>query len=216
MSRQPRPETPHLIDPAQPRPARFTDVTVRPARDSDVPAFQELYAHHVTTTIATFEEVPPAREEMLRRLRAVQSAGLPYLAAELEGEVSGFCYAAPFRARSAYRFLVEDSIYVKPGIEGRGVGRALLTALIDRCTMLGYRQMIAVTGVTAQDTRSTLLHERLGFERVAHLKGVGFKQNQWVDIVMLQRSLGDGDATLPPPPEGFEREFIPLIRPAIL
>ncbi len=203
------------IDPnQQPRPARFDDVIIRPAQDADVPALHAIYAHHVQTTVATFEEVPPAVEEIARRLRMVQSAGLPYLVAQLEGRVAGFAYASPFRARSAYRFLVEDSIYVEPGIEGRGVGRAVLTALIDRCTMLGYRQMMAVTGVTGDHNRSTMLHEKLGFERVARLRSVGFKHNRWVDIVMLQRKLGDGDDTLPPPPEGFEHDLIPLPKPS--
>ncbi len=165
-------------DQHQPRPARFDDVTIRPAQDADVPALHAIYGHHVRTTVATFEEDPPSLDEMARRLRMVQSAGLPYLVAQLEGRVAGYAYASPFRARSSYRFLVEDSIYVEPGFEGRGVGRAVLTALIDRCTMLGYRQMIAVTGVTGEHNRSTLLHEKLGFEQVARLKAVGFKHNR--------------------------------------
>jgi L-amino acid N-acyltransferase YncA len=199
--------------PPQPRPARFDDVTIRPAQDADVPALHAIYAHHVQTTVATFEEVAPTVEEMARRLRMVQSAGLPYLVAQLEGRVAGYAYASPFRARSAYRFMIEDSIYVEPGIVGRGVGRAVLTALIDRCTMLGYRQMVAVTGITGENNRSTQLHEKLGFERVARLRSVGFKHNRWVDIVMLQRALGDGDDTLPPPPEGFEHDLIPMPKP---
>ncbi len=145
----------------------------------------------------SFEEEPPAPAELARRRADVLARALPYLvAASPQGAVLGYAYAAPYRARSAYRYSVEDSIYVAPEAGRRGVGRALLSELVRRCTAAGYRQMVAVIGDSANDA-SIGLHERLGFRRAGLLPAIGFKHGRWVDSVLMQRELGDGAATLP-------------------
>lgn len=171
-------------------------VAIRPSREEDVPAIAAIYRHHVLNGIATFEDVPPEPDEIASRRRAVLDRGLPYLVAEEAGRVVGYCYAAPYRTRSAYRFTLEDSIYIDADEVGRGIGRALLAALIERCAALGYRQMIAVIGGREQ-WPSIRLHEALGFERVGRLPAVGFKFAGWIDVVLMQRPLGRGAATLP-------------------
>ena len=174
-------------------------VTVRPAAAEDVPAIQAIYAHHVLHGIASFEEEPPDHAEMSRRLADVLARGLPYLVAEDRpgsGAILGFAYAGPYRARPAYRYALEDSVYVLPGKGGRGIGSTLLGALIERCTALGYRQMIAVIGDSG-NAGSIRLHARHGFRNVGTLASVGFKHGRWVDSVFMQRTLGPGDGTLP-------------------
>lgn len=171
---------------------------VREARPDDLSAIQAIYAHHVRTGLASFEEKPPDREEMARRYEATRARGLPYLVAELDGAVRGYAYAGPYRPRPAYRYCVEDTVYVAPGFEGRGAGSALLAALVDRCTTLGYRRMIAVIGDSA-NLASIRLHERHGFQRCGLIPSVGFKFGRWVDSVLMQRPLGPGDSTLPEP-----------------
>lgn len=169
---------------------------VRPATEADVPAIQRIYAHHVLHGLASFEEVPPGMEEMLRRFRDVTGRGMPYLVAEVGGRVAGYCYAAPFRARAGYRFTLEDSVYVENGRAGQGIGRALLEALLVRCERGPWRQMVAVIGDSA-NTASIRLHHALGFQHAGALRAVGFKLGRWVDSVYMQRPLGAGDATLP-------------------
>jgi phosphinothricin acetyltransferase len=173
-------------------------VTVRPARPEDLPRVREIYAHHVLNGLASFEETPPDLAEITRRFEATREGGMPYLAAEDSNtkEVLGYAYAGPYRPRPAYRFSVENSVYVAPGLEGRGVGRALLEALIGRCTALGLRQMIAVVGDSGH-LPSIAFHESLGFTRVGTLRAVGFKFGRWVDSVILQRALGGGGETPP-------------------
>src|SRR5579884_3370770 len=168
-------------------------LVIRPAEDDDIAAIAAIYRHHVLHGVASFEEVPPAPDEIDRRRRAVLERGLPYLVAEREGRVVGYCYAGPYRTRSAYRFTLEDSIYVDAAEIHRGIGRALLTELVARCGGLGYRQMIAVIGGRDQ-WPSIRLHEALGFARVGLLPAVGFKFGQWIDIVLMQRALGPGAA----------------------
>jgi phosphinothricin acetyltransferase len=173
--------------------------TIRQAEASDVPAIQAIYAHHVLHGLASFEEEPPDHAEMSRRLAEVRSRGLPYLVAEDRpgsGAILGFAYAGPYRARPAYRYTLEDSVYVLPGEGGRGIGSALLSALIGRCAALGYRQMIAVIGDSG-NAGSIRLHARHGFRNVGTLASVGFKHGRWVDSVFMQRALGAGDETLP-------------------
>ena len=179
------------------------EVRVRDAETGDLSAVQAIYAHHVRHGLASFEEVPPTLEEVGRRFAAVRAAGLPYLAAEVPGAgVLGYAYAGPYRTRPGYRFTLENSVYVAPGGEGRGVGRALLDALVARCTALGYRQMVAIIGDSAS-LASIRLHEALGFTMVGTLRGIGFKHGRWVDSVLMQRPLGDGEAGLPAgPPAG--------------
>lgn len=176
----------------------MVDIAVRDARLEDLPRVREIYAHHVLNGLASFEEAPPDLAEMTRRFEATLAQGLPYLAAEAGPEILGYAYAGPYRPRPAYRFSVENSVYVAPGLEGRGVGRALLEELIARCTALGLRQMIAVVGDSGH-LPSIAFHESLGFTRVGTLRAVGFKFGRWVDSVILQRGLGSGDETPPEP-----------------
>jgi len=169
---------------------------VRPATPDDLPAIQEIYAYHVLNGLASFEEEAPPLEELRRRFDDVHSRSLPWLAAEFGGVLAGYGYCAPYRTRSAYRFSLEDSIYVRQGSEGRGVGSALLGALIERCEGLGYRQVVAVIGDSG-NAASINLHASFGFLRVATLRSVGFKFGRWVDSVVMQRPLGPGDSTPP-------------------
>lgn len=171
-------------------------VVLRPATVSDVPDITAIYAHHVLTGIATFEEVPPDPAEMARRHAAVTGRGLPYLVAEEEGRVLGYAYAGPYRERSAYRYTVEDSVYLDPAAQRRGIGRALVVRLIEDCTAWGARQMLAVIGDSG-NAGSVGLHTSLGFREVGTQRAVGFKFGRWVDTVTMQRSLGAGDATTP-------------------
>ena len=177
-----------------------TDVAIRPSREEDVPTIAAIYGHHVLHGVASFEEIPPEPDEIARRRREVLGHGLPYLVAERSGRILGYCYAAPYRSRPAYRFTLEDSIYIDQAEVGRGLGRALLTRLLDGCAELGYRQMVAVIG--GSDTWPSLrLHAALGFARIGVLPAVGFKFGSWVDIVLMQRTLGLGARILPDQPD---------------
>jgi L-amino acid N-acyltransferase YncA len=171
-------------------------VSVRPASRADLPAIQSIYAHHVLHGLASYEEVPASVDEMGRRFSEVTERGLPYLVAASKGAVVGYGYCTLFRTRSAYRFVLEDSVYVRDGMLGKGIGRALLSVLIEQCTALGYRQMIAVIGDSG-NAGSIGLHASLGFLRSGMLRSTGFKLGRWVDTVMMQRPLGIGDGTLP-------------------
>ena len=154
-------------------------------------AVQAIYAHHVRHSLASFEIVPPSVEEMAARRADVLRQNLPYLVAELDGAVVGYCYATAYRTRPAYINTVENSVYVKDGLGGRGVGRALLSTLIARCEAGPWRQMIAVIGDSGNEA-SIALHRSLGFEPVGMLRAVGFKFGRWVDSVFMQRPLGTG------------------------
>jgi phosphinothricin acetyltransferase len=169
---------------------------IRLATSADAAAITAIYGHHVLTGLGTFEETPPSLEDMTARLVAVQGQGMPWLVAE-DSEVAGYAYAAPFRARAAYRYVVEDSVYVAPGRRGQGVGRALLEVLIGRCEGLGLRQMIAIIGDSGNQG-SIGLHAALGFAPVGVAPAVGWKHERWVDIVWMQRPLGPGAAAPPP------------------
>ena len=169
---------------------------VRPAVAQDIPAIQAIYAHHVLHGLASFEEIPPTVEEIGRRLREVTGQGLPYLAVEMANELVGYGYCSLYRTRSAYRYTLEDSVYVKEGRQGKGVGKAVLSELIDRCTALKYRQIIAVIGDSA-NAASIGLHASLGFVRAGNLRSTGFKLGRWVDSVLMQLPLGSGDGTRP-------------------
>jgi len=172
------------------------DYTIRPSRDADVPGITAIYGYHVLHGVASFEETPPDAAEIARRRNEIVKRGLPYLVAERDGRVIGYCYAGPFRPRVAYRFTVEDSVYVEGGEIGRGLGRALLEQVIARCGELGYRQMVAVIG--GRETLGSIrLHERLGFAHRGVLPAVGFKFGRWIDIIMMQRELGPGADTPP-------------------
>lgn len=170
--------------------------TLRDSLPSDLAAIADIYAHHVHIGLGSFEETAPSVEEIGRRRDAILALGLPFLVAVSAGGLVGFAYAGPYRVRSAYRHTVEDSIYVAPEATRQGIARALLKRLIDRCTVLGYRQMVAVIGDSG-NRASISLHEALGFARVGVLPAVGFKHGRWVDSVLMQRALGAGATTLP-------------------
>ena len=169
---------------------------IRPASAADFVAIQSIYAHHVLHGLASFEETPPSVPEMRRRYDEVISRGLPYLVAEQSGEIIGYGYCTPYRTRSAYRHTLEDSVYVREGQHRKGIGKAILVALIERSEQLGYRQLIAVIGDSAQ-APSIGLHASLGFLRAGTLRSVGCKFGRWVDTVIMQRPLGSGDAIRP-------------------
>jgi phosphinothricin acetyltransferase len=165
---------------------------LRPAVAADLPGIQAIYAWHVLNGTATFEEVPPDIAEIGRRHAEVTGLGLPWLVAEEEGRLLGYAYAGRYRTRSAYRFTLEDSIYLDPAATRRGLGSALLARLIDDCTAAGARQMLAVIG-DGGNRGSIGVHARAGFGMVGTLRSVGFKFGRWIDVVLMQRPLGPGD-----------------------
>lgn len=169
---------------------------LRPARESDMARITMIYGHHVREGTASFETEPPSVEEMLRRRNEVVSRGLPYLVAEEEAHVVGYAYAGPYRPRPAYRFSVENSVYIDPVCRGRGLGKLLLSELIRQCEAGGWRQMIAVIGDSG-NIASIRLHEALGFQHIGMLRSVGWKFGRWLDTVLMQRALGSGDREPP-------------------
>jgi phosphinothricin acetyltransferase len=172
---------------------------VRAATEADAAVLAEIYGDAVLNGFGTFEEVPPSAADIDARRRAVQEQGLPYLVAEVDDKVLGFAYAAPFRPRAAYRYTLEDSVYVAPEGKGKGVGKAVLSAVIAECERLGVRQLVAVIG-DSQNAASIGLHRALGFEQAGLHKSVGFKHGRWVDIVLVQKRLNGGDDSLPDKP----------------
>ena len=175
---------------------------IRPATREDAPALQAIYGHHVANGIGSFEETAPSVEDMAERWAAITARGLPYLVAELAGVVAGLAYAGPYRLRSAYRFSVEDSVYVAPGFQSRGVGKAVLTAVIDACEAKGLRRMLAFIGDSA-NAGSIGVHRSCGFRQVGVLEKVGFKAGRWLDVVVMERDLG-GEAGVPPAGPGLD------------
>ncbi|MFE1602565.1 GNAT family N-acetyltransferase [Methylobacterium sp. ID0610] len=173
-------------------------VIVRACGPDDIPAVQAIYAQAVLTGRASFELDPPDLPEMRRRHAGLVEAGFPYLAALRDGELLGYAYAGPYRARPAYRGTVENSVYVDPARHGRGVGRLLLGGLIAAAEERGFRQMVAVIGDSA-NLASIRLHAALGFGHAGILRAVGWKHGQWLDTVLMQRALGAGDAAPPDP-----------------
>ncbi|AXS42089.1 GNAT family N-acetyltransferase [Breoghania sp. L-A4] len=170
--------------------------SIRPAAPADIPAITAIYAHAVTHGTASFELTPPNETEMRRRFDALMASHHPYLVFEDDGVVLGYAYAGPHRPRPAYRWAVESSIYIAPERQGMGIGKALLAALVDEATVRGFRQMIGVVGDSTH-AASIRLHEAAGFEVIGTVKNVGRKFDRWLDIVMLQRALGDGAKTPP-------------------
>ena len=171
-------------------------VTIRPAKTADIPAITRIYAHAVEHGTASFELTPPDAAEMARRMQAVLDGKFPYLVAEVDGAVAGYAYASLYRARPAYRFTIEDSVYVAPDFHRRGVGKALLIKLIEACTALGYRQMIAVIGDSDQ-AASIGVHRACGFEDAGNLRNIGWKFGRWLDTPLMQLALGAGATTAP-------------------
>jgi L-amino acid N-acyltransferase YncA len=169
---------------------------IRPATEADVPFVTEIYKHAVLHGTATFELIPPDLAEMTRRFKALMDGGFPYLVASLDGGVVGYAYAGPYRPRPAYRFTVENSVYLDPSIHRRGIGLQLMQRLIAECEARGYRQMIAVIGDSA-NAGSIGVHSRTGFTMIGTHPDVGLKFGRWLDTVMMQRALGEGAATVP-------------------
>ena len=175
-------------------------MTVRSTEPRDAAALAEIYGHAVLHGVATFEEAPPPpSSEMEARWRKVVGYGLPHFVCERDGRVAGFAYAAPFRPRSAYRYTAEDTVYVHPDMQGRGVGRALLEAVVQRCAALGLRQLTAMIGDSG-NAGSVALHRAVGFSHVGVLQALGYKHGRWLDVVCMQRELNDGDARPPDAP----------------
>jgi len=173
-----------------------TETSIRPATVADIPQIQAIYAHHVLSSTATFELVPPSIDEMTQRLEKVRDNSLPWLVAESGGRVVGYAYASTYRPRPAYRYTLEDSIYLADGESGKGIGQRLLAALIEQCERGPWRQMIAVIAGT-QNAGSISLHRKLGFAHVGTQPDTGYKFGQWIDVVFMQRSLGPGGSTPP-------------------
>jgi L-amino acid N-acyltransferase YncA len=169
---------------------------IRAATEADVPEIQSIYAHHVLTGTGTFEEAPPSVEDMAERVRKVIGQGWSWLVATDATGVLGYAYYTQFRDRSAYRYCVEDSVYVREDVRGQGVGKALVARLIEDATARGMRQMIAVIG-DSENTGSIGVHASLGFLMVGTLRAVGVKFGRWVDVVSMQRPLGPGDSDVP-------------------
>ena len=182
--------------------------TIRPASEADLSEVTNIYAHAVLNGTASYEYDAPQLAEMTARFEALKAGGFPYLAAEADGAVVGYAYAGPFRTRPAYRFVVEDSIYVAPKAQGRGVGRLLLQQLIRECTMLGFRQMIAVIGDGGVNLASVKLHGAQGFAECGRILGSGYKFGRWCDTVLMQLAMSGGADTPPDLNPLAERDFL--------
>lgn len=174
-----------------------TSIQLRDSRESDCSAIQKIYAHHVLHGTASFEIDPPSADEIQKRRADIVEKALPYIVAEREGVVVGYAYVTMYRARPAYRFTVENSVYVRDGLAGEGIGSMLLVELIRRCAKAGFRQMIAVIGDSS--AASVALHKKHGFTQVGLFRSVGYKAGAWRDTAMLQLELGMGDR-MPPEP----------------
>lgn len=172
---------------------------IRPSTDADVPQIAAIYAHHVLHGTGTFETTPPTESDMAARRADVLGKGLPYLVAEEDGRVLGFAYCQWFKPRPAYRFSAEDSIYLHPDAAGRGVGKQLLAELAARAEAAGIRKLIAVIG-DSNNAGSVGVHSALGFSRVGVFKSCGWKFGRWLDIVLMEKTIGEGDSTPAEPP----------------
>jgi phosphinothricin acetyltransferase len=175
----------------------FAQLQVRDATPDDIPAIVAIYEWHVRNGRGTFEEIPPTFAQMAERLLHVREQNLPWLVAIYSGIVVGYSYATAYRPRPAYRYTVEDSVYVDASMTGKSIGRELLSHLIDRCEQGPWRQMVAVIGDGENNTGSCRLHRQLGFEVVGQLRGVGYKHGGWRDTIIMQRPLNEGDRSLP-------------------
>lgn len=174
---------------------------IRPSRDEDLDAITRIYAHHVLHGTGTFETTPPTRDEMAGRQADVLGKGLPWLVIEVDGQVMGYAYGNWFKPRPAYRYSVEDSIYMAPESAGKGLGKLLLTELLAQCERAGVRKVMAVIGDSA-NAGSIGVHKALGFEQVGVVQSCGWKFGRWLDIVLMQKSIGQGDSTPPQDPAG--------------
>ncbi len=176
-----------------------SEIVIGDAAETEVAAIRDIYAWHVINGIASFETEPPSLGEMLARRKSVLAKGLPWLTAKRDGQVLGYCYLGLYRTRYAYRFTVEDSVYVHPDWGGQGIGSLLLSQAIGRAERGGWRQMLAIIG-NSENIGSVRLHEKLGFSQTGMMTAVGLKHGRWVDTLLMQRPLGDGQATPPERP----------------
>ena len=176
-------------------PISRADIEIHPASEADLPVITEIYAESVLNGVASYELVPPTLEEMASRFAAITGNGYPYLAAVANGTIVGYDYASAFRTRPAYRWMVEDSIYLAPEARGSGLGGLLLARLIDECEKKGFRQIVAVIG--GAHPASIAVHEKAGFVSAGRMKATGFKFGRWLDTEFMQRPLGEGNTTLP-------------------
>lgn len=186
----------------------MSSISIRPAIDVDLDAITTIYTDAVKHGAASYELEPPTRTEMAARFSALRKDGYPYIVAEQDGAVIGYAYAGPFRTRPAYRFIVENSIYVAPEAKGQGVGRLLLERLIAEAEALGFRQMVAVIGDGSAQSPSVKLHERLGFRHSGVLEGSGYKHGRWLDTVFMQLEMNGGTRIAPDPASLPERNFV--------
>lgn len=174
----------------------MSNLLIRPVQPADITTIHTIYSHNVAHGTASWELTPPDESEMRRRIQGVLDQGYPYFVGEIDGRVVGYSYASSYRPRPGYRFTVEDSIYVDEAYQRRGIARRLLSTVIESCGERGFRQMIAVIG-DSENLSSIELHRALGFTQVALLPAIGFKFGRWLDSVMMQKTLGEGNATFP-------------------
>ncbi|MHA1190044.1 MAG: GNAT family N-acetyltransferase [Alphaproteobacteria bacterium] len=172
-------------------------LTIRDTLVSDIPAIAVIYADAVNNGTASYELSPPDADEMNRRFKTLQDGGFPYLVATLDNRIVGYAYAGPYRTRPAYRFLVEDSVYIDPAFQRRGIGNALLVRLIQACEQRTYRQIIAVIGDGSNHRASIRVHEKHGFRHIGLMQATGFKHGRWLDTALMQLSINGGASTLP-------------------
>lgn len=172
-------------------------LTIRDTLVSDVPAIAAIYADAVNNGTASYELIPPDADEMNRRFKTLQDGGFPYLVATLDNRIVGYAYAGAYRPRPAYRFMVEDSVYIHPDFQGHGIGNALLGNLITACENRGYRQIVAVIGDGSNHHASIRIHEKHGFHHVGMMEATGFKHGRWLDTALMQLSINGGANTLP-------------------
>ncbi|MCO5064208.1 MAG: N-acetyltransferase family protein [Rhizobiaceae bacterium] len=182
-------------------------VSIRDATESDLPVLTAIYADAVDHGTATYELEAPTLDEMRARFANLRASEYPYLVAEEAGQVIGYAYAGPFRARPAYRFIVEDSIYIDPRAKGKGIGKLLMSALIEACRAGGYRQLVAVIGDGHADSPSVRLHDRMGFRHCGVLEGSGYKHGRWLDTVFMQLEMNGGNRAEPDPQSVPERLY---------
>ncbi|MBA3449118.1 MAG: N-acetyltransferase [Pseudaminobacter sp.] len=182
-------------------------ITIRNALEADLGRITEIYADAVNHGTASYELEPPSRAEMGARFAALTAQEFPYIVAEMDRRVVGYAYASSFRPRPAYRFIVEDSVYVAPEAKGGGIGGLLLERLVGEAERLGFRQIVAVIGDGMPDSPSVRLHERLGFRHSGRLEGSGFKHGRWLDTIFMQLAINGGTASMPDPGSLAERKF---------
>jgi L-amino acid N-acyltransferase YncA len=190
------------------RAGNMTELSLRNAGVGDIPAMTRIYADAVLNGTASYELDPPDEAEMARRFAAIVEAGYPWLVAVGEGDIAGYAYAGQFRARPAYRFIVEDSIYIAPEAKGQGIGKLLLDRLIKEVESLGFRQIVSVIGDGANHVASIRLHERAGFVHSGTIAGSGYKFGRWLDTVIMQLPLNGGVSSAPDPDSLPERSFL--------